>query len=77
MGRNRLEIRRNVPLAAFVGTGCRDPFPFEETDMAKGQKRSSRELRKPKAPKNKISAAPFITTSQAAKKPVMPAKSKS
>jgi hypothetical protein len=45
--------------------------------MAKGQKRSSRELRKPKAPKNKISAAPFITTSQAAKKPVMPAKSKS
>jgi hypothetical protein len=51
-------------------------FPFEENDMAKGQKRSSRELRKPKAPKNKISAAPFITTSQAAKKPAMPAKSK-
>ena len=52
-------------------------FPFEENDMAKGQKRSSRELRKPKAPKNKISAVPFITTSQAAKKPAMPAKSKS
>jgi hypothetical protein len=51
-------------------------FPFEENDMAKGQKRSSRELRKPKAPKNKISAAPFITTSQAAKKPAMLAKSK-
>ncbi len=45
--------------------------------MAKGQKRSSRELRKPKAGKNKISAAPFITTSQAAKKPAMPTKSKS
>ena len=54
-------------------------FPFEENDMAKGQKRSSRELRKPKAGKNKIAtgSGPFITTSQAAKKPAMPAKTKS
>jgi hypothetical protein len=77
MGRNRLEIQRNVPSGARDGAGCRNPFPFTENDMAKGQKRSSRELRKPKAPKNKVSAAPFITTSQAAKKPAMPAKTKS
>ncbi len=46
--------------------------------MAKGQKRSSRELRKPKAGKNKIATGntPFITTSQAAKKPVAPSKTK-
>lgn len=45
--------------------------------MAKGQKRSTRELRKPKASKNKVSASPFITTSQAAKKNAPPAKTKS
>ncbi len=39
--------------------------------MAKGQKRSTRELRKPKAGKNKIAtgSTPFLTTAQAAKKP--------
>ena len=77
MGRNRLEIQRNVPPDARDGAGRAIFFPFEENEMAKGQKRSSRELRKPKASKNKISAAPFITTSQAAKKPAMPAKTKS
>lgn len=46
--------------------------------MAKGQKRSTRELRKPKAGKNKIASGntPFLTTSQAARKPAMPAKPK-
>lgn len=44
--------------------------------MAKGQKRSTREIRKPKAAKNKVSASPFITTSQAARKTTTPAKSK-
>jgi hypothetical protein len=46
--------------------------------MAKGQKRSTREIRKPKAGKNKIATgnAPFITTSQAARQPAAPAKTK-